>query len=85
VILARPDVLVSFDTRNNLYGRALPIAEERVLHGSANLTRGLAGAGCVLVPASYELARRLRHDPHWQVRAADLAAVLFVIRPGPGP
>jgi hypothetical protein len=80
VILARPDVLVSLDTRNNLYGAQLVAAEERVLHGQGNLVRGLAGAGCVLVPRSYGLASRLRHDAQWRVRAADQVAVLYVRR-----
>jgi hypothetical protein len=80
VILARPDVLVSLDGRNNLYGRVLLLAEERVLHGVGNLSRGLAGAGCVLVPRSYGLATRLRHDAQWRVRAADQFAVLYVRR-----
>jgi hypothetical protein len=80
VILARPDVPVSLDGRNNLYGRAFLIAEERVLHGQGNLTRGLAGAGCVLVPRSYGLASRLRHDAQWQLRAASQFAVLYVRR-----
>jgi hypothetical protein len=80
VILARPDVPVSLDTRNNLYGPALLLAEERVLHGSGSLSRGLAGAGCVLVPASYGLARRLRHDAQWEARAAEPSGILFVRR-----
>lgn len=84
VTLARPDEPVSLDTRNNLYGPALLSAEERVLLGGGNLTRGLAGAGCVIVPSSYGLARRLRHDPQWQLRAADRAALLYVRSPSPG-
>ncbi|HXW86790.1 MAG TPA: hypothetical protein VEJ42_00885 [Streptosporangiaceae bacterium] len=80
VILARPDVLVSLDGRNNLYGPALLVAEERVLHGLGNLSRGLAGAGCVLVPRSYGLAARLRHDAQWKVRAASQFAILYVRR-----
>ncbi|MGB6453238.1 MAG: hypothetical protein WBH47_01995 [Streptosporangiaceae bacterium] len=80
VILARPDVLVSLDGRNYLYGRVLLVAEERVLHGLGNLSRGLTGAGCVLVPRSYGLAARLRHDAQWQVRAADQFAILYVRR-----
>jgi len=80
VILARPDVLVSLDTRNNLYGAALVQAEERVLHGQGNLSRGLAGAGCVLAPRSYGLASRLRHDAQWQEHAANQLAVLYVRR-----
>lgn len=84
VTLARPDVPVSLDTRNNLYGAALLFAEERVLLGGGNLTRGLAGAGCVIVPSSYKLARVLRDDPQWQIRASDWAAVLYIRRPSPG-
>ena len=80
VILARPDVPVSLDTRNNLYGPAQLVAEERVLHGRGNVSRGLAGAGCVLVPRTYGLAQRLRNDPHWHVRAADTIAVLYLRR-----
>jgi hypothetical protein len=81
VTLARPDVPVSLDTRNNLYGPALIAAEERVLHGGGSLSRGLAGAGCVLVPPRYELARRLRNDAQWQLLSANRAAVLYVRRP----
>jgi hypothetical protein len=84
VILARPDVLVSLDTRNNLYGTAVLSAEERVLHAKGNLSRGLAGAGCILVPRSYGLSQRLRDDLQWQVRAASDSAVLYVRRPGRG-
>jgi hypothetical protein len=84
VILARPDVLVSLDTRNNLYGIAVLSAEERVLHGMGNLSRGLTGAGCVLVPRSYGLATRLQHATGWKLRAADRLAVLYVRGPGPG-
>jgi hypothetical protein len=80
VILARPDVLVSLDTRNNLYGSALSMAENRVLQGYGDVSRGLAGAGCVLVPRSYGLARRLQQDRQWVVRAANQTAVLYVRR-----
>jgi hypothetical protein len=84
VILARPDVLVSLDSRNNLYGRTVLLAEERLLDGHGDLTRGLAGAGCVLVPSGYGLALRLRHDPQWELRAADRTAVLYVRSSSPG-
>jgi hypothetical protein len=82
VILERPDVPVSLDTRNTLYGRQLLLAEERILHGAGNLTSGLAGAGCVLVPPASGLARRLDNDQSWQIKATEPpAAVLFVRRP----
>ncbi len=79
VILQRPDVPVSLDTRNTLYGRRRLLALERVLAGRGNLTRGLAGAGCVLVPPGSGLAKRLRDNPAWRVKASEPpAAVLFV-------
>lgn len=80
VILVRPDVPVSLDTRNTLYGRRRLVAMERVLAGRGDLARGLAGAGCVLVPPRSGLARRLRTDPGWSVRASDTAAILFIRR-----
>ncbi len=81
VILERPDVPVSLDTRNTLYGRSMLLAEERVLQGEGSLSRGLAGAGCVLVPPASGLARRLDHDRAWKLTASDPpAAVLFVRR-----
>jgi hypothetical protein len=81
VILERPDVPVSLDTRNTLYGKSMLFAEERVLAGKGNLTRGLAGAGCVLVPPASGLARRLDHDPGWKLTASEPpAAVLFIRR-----
>jgi hypothetical protein len=82
VILARPDVLVSLDTRNNLYGAELLSAEVRVLHGEGNLSKELAGAGCVLVPRSYGLSGQLQHNPEWRLRAANPIAVLFVRKHG---
>ena len=83
MILERPDAPVSLDTRNTLYGRQLLLAEERVLHGWGNLASGLAGAGCVLVPPASGLARRLDHDPAWQIKATEPpSAVLFVRRTG---
>lgn len=84
VILARPDVPVSLDTRNNLYGPAQLVAQERVLHGRGNVSRGLAGAGCVLVPRSYGLAGQLQHNAQWRVRAVDRIAILYVRRAGTG-
>ena len=80
VILARPDVQVSLDGRNNLYGPKLLLAEERALHGEGNLSGGLAGAGCVLVPPKYGLAGRLRHDAQWQAQVAEPTGILYIRR-----
>jgi hypothetical protein len=80
VILARPDVAVAWDTRDDLYGRQRVLADERVLAGRGPLAAELAGAGCVLVPPGFPLAARLRADPAWRAVAADGAAVLFTRR-----
>jgi hypothetical protein len=81
LILARPDAPVSLDTRNTLYGRRRLLAEERTVAGHGNLVRGLAGAGCVLVPPTAGLARLLDADRAWQRLASDPpAAVLFTRR-----
>ncbi|HVB46190.1 MAG TPA: hypothetical protein VNF47_26255 [Streptosporangiaceae bacterium] len=82
VILQRPDVPVSLDSRNDIYGRARIVADERVLRGQGDIASELAGAGCVLVPPSAGLARRLARDPAWVVRAAGPAAALYVRRCG---
>lgn len=82
VILERPDVLVSLDSRNDLYGRQRILADERTLNGQGDLGRELAGAGCVLIPPSLGLAANLHHDPAWTLRASAPAAVLFVRRQG---
>jgi hypothetical protein len=81
VILRRPDVLVSLDSRNDLYGARRVLADQRVLDGKGDMPRALAGADCVLVPPLAGLARELRGDLAWHRVAAERAAVLFVRRP----
>lgn len=51
VILRRPDVPVSLDSRNDLYGRADVLASERVLRGGSTAVKKLDSLGvtCVLV------------------------------------
>ncbi|MGE5133334.1 MAG: hypothetical protein ACM32E_10545 [Gemmatimonadota bacterium] len=80
VILERPDVPVSLDSRNDLYGRQRLLAGERTLQGGGSLASGLRGAGCVLVTPSERLAGRLARDPGWRRVAAGPAAILFVRR-----
>ncbi len=78
VILERPGVKVSLDSRNDLYGPKRVIAEQEVVRRGGNTVTALAGAGCVLVPAHSALATQLYQNPGWQVRAREAAAVLFV-------
>jgi hypothetical protein len=78
VILERPDVPVSLDTRNDLYGRQRVLADEQVVAGKGDIANGLAGAGCVLVPPATGLAKWLRTSQGWRLAVSDPATVLFV-------
>jgi hypothetical protein len=78
VILERPDVLVSLDSRNDLYGRQRVLAAEQVLRGQGDLAHELAGANCVLVPPAMGLATRLRKDLAWKLIGSQPTALLFV-------
>jgi hypothetical protein len=80
VILERPDVQVSLDSRNDLYGRQRVLAAERVAGGQGDVAAELAGAGCVLVPPATGLAKWLRREPGWVLTGWEPAAVLFVRR-----
>ena len=78
VIFERPDVPVSLDSRNDMYGRQRVLADEKTLDGKGDVARELAGADCVLVPPATGLAKWLRSDHGWKLTASDSAAALFV-------
>ncbi|MFJ6079104.1 hypothetical protein ACIQC0_12470 [Pseudarthrobacter sp. NPDC092419] len=80
VVLQRPDVRVSIDSRNDLYGADAVRQSARVATGRVDPDQGLAGAGCVLVHPDGGLAQRLRNSPEWKLTSAEPAAVLFVRR-----
>jgi hypothetical protein len=80
VLFERPDVQVSLDSRNDLYGAKRVAAQERVLRGKGDLAQGLAGAGCVLVPPTSGLAQRLAGSPQWKLKSSEQSAILFVRR-----
>jgi len=80
VLLERPDVQVSLDSRNDLYGAKRVTAEEGVLRGQGDLAQGLSGAGCVLVPPTSGLAKRLHASPQWELKSSEPAAVLYLRR-----
>jgi hypothetical protein len=80
VILERPDVKVSLDSRNDLYGRQRVLADEQVLAGRGDVARELTGANCVLVPPATGLATWLRANQGWTLIGSGPAAVLFVRR-----
>lgn len=80
VLLERPDVRVSLDSRNDLYGAARVAANERVVRGQGDSSQALTGAGCVLVHPDAGLAQRLRANPQWELKSTEPSAVLFVRR-----
>ena len=80
VILERPDVRVSLDSRNDLYGRQRVLAAERVLRGQGDVARELTGANCALIPPTTGLATWLRASQGWKLIGSEPAAVLFVRR-----
>lgn len=80
VILERPDVLVSVDSRNDLYGAIRIGAAERTLQGRGDVSSALAQAGCVLVPPTSGLAESLYRDSAWELKTRQASAVLFVRR-----
>ncbi|MFJ6025952.1 hypothetical protein ACIQCN_00600 [Pseudarthrobacter sp. NPDC092424] len=80
VILQRPDVAVSIDSRNDLYGAEAVRQSARVASGRGELDQEFAAAHCVLVHPHGGLAQRLRNSSDWIVTATEPAAVLFVRR-----
>ena len=80
VILERPDVQVSLDSRNDLYGRQRVLAAEQVLRGQGDVAHELTGANCVLVPPATGLATWLRTNQAWKPIGSEPAAVLFARR-----
>jgi hypothetical protein len=80
VILERPDVKVSLDSRNDLYGRQRVLADEQVLAGQGDVARALTGANCVLIPPRMGLATWLRTNQRWKLIGSEPTAVLFVRR-----
>ncbi|HZC51966.1 MAG TPA: hypothetical protein VE441_05665, partial [Mycobacterium sp.] len=82
VLLARPDVLVSLDGRNDMYGRNDVIAAVRMLaYPRRAIPRMDAhGVDCVLAQTQWPLVKALSKDPRWQVAATDSVRTLLVRR-----
>ncbi len=80
IILVRPDVRVSIDSRNDLYGVELMTTNLRTINGQRAPGHALEGADCALLSPRSALATALSHDPQWREAAADAVAVLYVRR-----
>jgi len=86
VILLRPDVRVSIDGRNDMYGRALVLSAVAMLEDSPGTAAKLHAArvNCVLAPSSAPLVAGLSHDSDWHVVGHDGYRTLLV-RTGTSP
>ncbi|MCP2328428.1 hypothetical protein HDA40_006935 [Hamadaea flava] len=79
VILLRPDVPVSQDSRSDLYGRTLLAAANDTEFGPDGLRRLDAdGITCVLVTPSTPLGRSLRTADGWTTIGGDDTGMLFI-------
>lgn len=78
VILQRPDVKVSIDSRNDLYGAQRVDRSLKAIEGNGDYERELQGADCALIPPDTELARILRDSPQWLRTFNEPTAELFV-------
>ncbi|MDH2444381.1 hypothetical protein QDR37_10545 [Amnibacterium sp. CER49] len=81
VLLERPDVPVSIDSRAELYGAAAVARQSALEAGRIDPGEALAGVDCVLVPARSGIAHRLAAESGWHRERADAAAVLYVRGP----
>ncbi|TAM88278.1 MAG: hypothetical protein EPN43_08485 [Jatrophihabitans sp.] len=82
VILSRPDVLVSIDSRNDMYGRAAELTALRVLGDAAYGDRYVTEhrVTCVLAPTGAPLVTALSHAAQWRVAATDADRTLLLPR-----
>jgi hypothetical protein len=73
VILFRPDVPVSIDSRTDLYGRDRILANRDLVAGRNDAVRTVEAQGvtCVVVPSDAGLVARLRRAAGWRVAASD--------------
>jgi hypothetical protein len=80
LMLARPDVQVSVDGRNDMYGRSLLLSVEGMLSNDpGTLVRMNANhVGCVLTDTHDKLVSVLERSPNWRVVASDKHRTLLV-------
>ena len=82
VILLRPDVPVSVDSRNDLYGRTEALRFKHLVDRGTPAELDPMGVDCALVPARSGLGQRLAADPGWLRLADDRGGSVFVRRDG---
>jgi hypothetical protein len=80
VILLRPDIPVSQDSRSDLYGTAALVAAGRIESGDGRARLDELGVTCVLVEPSMRIAADLSADPGWRSGGGDEFGTVFVRR-----
>ena len=78
VIMARPDVRVSLDSRNDIYGTDLLTRATLGLDGQLPLTQAVTSAQCALIPSASGLAAQLRGSTAWKADGHEGPYALFV-------
>ncbi|WP_157071375.1 hypothetical protein [Curtobacterium ammoniigenes] len=76
--LQRPDLRVSLDSRNDLFGPRLIAQQEKILDGKTHVAASLDGADCVLIPARSPLVKELQTSPDWREARQSHLAALFI-------
>jgi hypothetical protein len=85
IILLRPDISVSQDSRNDVYGAAILDDAAAVEFGDHGLSRlDELRVTCVITPATTPLGRQLSEDVRWRVVSGNAEGTLFVRSPTPG-
>jgi hypothetical protein len=82
VILDRPDVKVSIDSRNDMYGRAQVLENESVLENEVNAREWVDAHAvtCVLAYTGYNAVRLLSRTSGWTIVDRDTQRTLLVRR-----
>ncbi|NUT37956.1 MAG: hypothetical protein HOV79_33330 [Hamadaea sp.] len=78
IILLRPEILVSQDSRTDLYGRAFLITAHEVEFSEGLTGLEATGADCVFIEPASPLAVTLATAPEWRSLGDERNGVLFV-------
>ncbi len=80
-----PDVLVSQDGRNDLYGAAEIARQTAIVLGDDPAPLDDLEVDCVYLPRARRLATALDSDPRWQIAGDEGGAAVWIRRPAVSP